>query len=359
MSIQISNRSQLAAMAISGVFLIGSLASVATAQSPGGRQKEPAGQTHPSPSKAKPWFAGTTLANRQKAARLDKEGNELLKRHLFAEAMGKYQEALQYWQHPRIHYHLTIVQIELGDDPLVTYRSAKTALRYDGAALTADERERARGYKKLLRRQLVEIEVACSQPGVQVKLGGKPLMNGPGVKRTLVKPGDYEITARKAGYIALNQTVQLWPEQKKRVDLKLFTLQDVSGTQRRWQRWKPWAVVGAGAAVAAVGGVLHWRAKVNIDKHDDLLKTIPECTQGCAPSHENSPEDILSRGYVQQKFAITGYLIGGTALAAGLTLALLNRPRAYRLDKSDEAFRVSVVPAVTPQAVGVSAGMSF
>ncbi len=310
----------------------------------------------------KPWFVGTTPADRRRAAELDGEGNELLKQHLFAEAMAKYQEALSHWDHPRIQYHLTIVRIELSEDPVATHESAQAALRYDGRGLTADERERARNYLKLLRQQLVELEVTCAQLGVQVKVAGKAFMTGPGSKRTLLKPGQYQITASKRGYIAVNQTVLLLPQEHKRVDLKLFTLADVSGSRRYWNPRMPWLVLGAGAAVAAVGGTLHWRAKVNFDRHDyEALPNASDCAaeNGCHVNDEHSPEYIVDRANLQQGFAIAGYIAAGTTIATGLVLALVNRPRPYRIDRSAESFRVSVLPAVSAEGAGVSAAVSF
>ncbi len=305
----------------------------------------------------RPWFRNTTPENRHRAAQLDHEGNALLKQHLFAEAMIKYQEALRYWQHPRIYYHLTIAQIELGEDPVAVHENVQAALRYDGGGLTSEEQERARAYRKLLHRQLVEIAVVCEQPGVQVKLDGELLMTGPGAKRKLVKPGQYQITASKRGYLSVNQTVLLLPEEHKRVDLKLFTLAEVSGTKRYWNASRPWMIFGAGAAIAVLGGALHWRGSHNITKHDDLF--AQKHPDGSPPGGDRALEGLLERGVVQYRLGIANYIAGGTALATGLVLALINRPRPYRIDRSAESFRVSLLPSISPEASGVSAAFSF
>ena len=328
----------------------------------------PAAQPAASDGSPKPWNADTSLEDRRKAADLDREGNQLLEQLRFRDAMARYQEALEYWNHPRIQYHLAIVRIELDEDPLATYDSVEQALRYDGAGLTDDEQERAREYKKLLRRQLAEVEVACDQDGVAVTVAGKAFMTGPGVKRALVAPGEHQITASKKGHLAVKQTIVLFPREKKRIELKLFTLADVSGTRRYWKQQTPWTVVGTGATAAALGGLLHWRAKRNIDLHDQLLLTRHECMQGCKPGDPGSPASVLDRGKTQQTLAITSYVVGGAALLTGLTLVVLNQPRGYRIDRSEESFRVHVVPSVSPGGssapgalgmIGATATLSF
>ena len=305
-------------------------------------------------SVAKPWEHGVSLEDRQVALRLYREGNGLLKRALFAEALVKYRAALLRWDHPRIHYHIALSLTQLGDDPVVTHESVQRALRYEGAALKPDQLERARDFKLLLRRQLVELEVRSEQPGVEIKVDGKPLVTGPGRAQRLIAPGEHQVTASKRGYLTVNRSLLLLPGQTKRATVQLFTLEDVSQEQRRWATWKPWAAVGAGALAVIASGVLHGLARRDIQGFDDKL--LERCPEGC---RDEALEAELERGQLMQSMALGGYAVGGATLITGLLLAYLNRPRVVRIDRSAETFRVSLAPTFSDQSLGVVAGLGF
>lgn len=309
---------------------------------------------------ARPWSAGVSSSDRVIAGELHKQGNDLLKQQLFADALVKYRAALEHWDHPRIHYHITLALIQLGGDPLAAYHSVSRALRHDGAALKPDQLERARDYRLLLRGQLVEIRVRCDQPGVEVTIDGETALVGPGSASRLRRPGQYQVAATRAGHLAVTRSVLLLPGEDRVITFHLFTFEQLTGTRRLWQPWKPWATAGAGAAVVALGSVLHWRARSDIRRFDRELQTRPECAVvGCNDDDPGSPAALLTRGELQQDIAITGYVVGGAMVASGLVMAYLNRPRSYRIDRSDESFRVTVIPRATPESIGVVAAGSF
>ncbi len=309
---------------------------------------------------AKPWEVSADQSQQTMATELYRQGNQMLRQERYGEALAKYREALAHWDHPRIHYHVALALVQLGDDPVAAYDSVEQALRYDGKALKPDQLERARDYKLLLRRQLVQIEVSSEQADVEVKFDGKVLVLGPGTAKRLVTPGTYQITASKRGYLTVNRSILLLPGQDKQVALALFTLDDLTVSRRYWQPWKPWATAGAGAALVALGGVLHWRAKVNIDSFDDALLQDPDCLDGgCLDDGDSARSALLDRGRLQQDAALASYIIGGTVLSAGLVLTVLNRPRSYRVDKGKESFRISVAPTVSPHGTTLVAKFRF
>ncbi len=312
----------------------------------------------PVSSRVLPWFEGVPIEQQRKAADLHTKGNTYIRdAEEFASAIPYYENALQYWDHPLFHYHLALALNETDGDPEEIYEHAQASLRYGGAALNADERSRVLSFSKSARAKLVEIEIACEQAGVRVEIEKKLLVIGPGVRRKLFNPGKYEVRASKEGYIPVQQTVILLPHEPKRVEIKLFTLEDVARLKRYWEPWKPWTVFGTGVAIATIGGGLYWRAKHNIETHDeDLLR---DCPVGCMVHDANSPESILKRGVVQKKIGDVAIVAGGASMITGIALALINRPRTSQIDRTKESFNISILTKITDNQANISALVSF
>ena len=301
---------------------------------------------------SRPWAVGVSAKDQAKALAIFKSGNQHLSKLRFSDAVEAYRKALKHWEHPVIHYYLTTAFIRLSK-PLEAYEAIGKALQYDSAPLNPEQYEQALNYQALLRNQVAHIEIASRQPGTSVLLDGKPYLTGPGSVRKAILPGHHQIVATRKGHEKVADRVLLLPGKSKRVQLKLFTSAELTKKSRYWPAWKPWALAGGGVALASVGGLWHWRAKVNIDEfdHDEFPKV---CPGGCA-DHDGS----LRRAHWLQGIGLGHYTVGGAALAAGLILGYINRPRKERLDRDDESVRIFVQPTLSPVGPGAAVGGSW
>jgi hypothetical protein len=218
---------------------------------------------------------------------------------------------------------------------------------------------------KLLESQLAWIEVICHEPGADVTLDGKPLFTGPDVYKGLVRPGAHQLVAAKSGYLTESEAVVVSPGERRRVEIALVTLDQASDSSRRWATWKPWAVVGGGAALVIGGGVLHWRAAADYRAFDDEFVqlpcvTMPDPTEpGCPPG--DVPADIeapLNRADWERRLAMASYVAGGAAMATGLALMYFNRPRLAE-GQAGRSANLAISPLVTPHGAGMTAAWRF
>jgi nitrate reductase gamma subunit len=69
--------------------------------------------------------------------------------------------------------------------------------------------------------------------------------------------------------------------------------------------------------------------------------------------------DKKSSAENKQAIAIGAYAFGGVAVAAGVTLFVLNRPTLVRIKPKSAEEGVSVTPVVSPHLTGVAASGHF
>jgi hypothetical protein len=301
----------------------------------------------------RPWADGVSEEDQRTALALFEQGNGLLADSVFVKAADKYREALAHWAHPAIHYNLALALLNL-DQPIEVYENLEKAMEYGPAPLDLDKFERAKSYKQLVMKQLATIEVICDQDGAAVSMDGKPLFTGPGRYKGLVRIGEHSIIATKAGYLPTNETRSLQPGQQVQVELVLFTEEDKTLRVRRWDSWKPWAVVGTGLALGLAGGGMHYMSQKNFNDYDALVRQECPCPPGTPPA-----TDSRDSGRTQQQIAIGAYLVGGTALATGFVLVYLNRVQLVRTDVTEASERVSILPILTSETAGVTAQLRF
>lgn len=323
----------------------------------------PSPQGGEAPQAPRPWAEGVPPAQQQAAMDAFRAGNALLKDSLFAQASAKYREALQHWDHPRIHYNLALSLMSL-DEPIAIYESLQAALRHGPEGLDEDKHKQAESYLKLYASQIARIEVHCEEPEAEVSVDGKRVFTGPGTYRGLVRIGEHRVVASKAGYLTASKSLVLAPSDEARVRLELIALDKMTESRRRWSQWKPWAVVGGGVAVAAAGGLLHWRSIGNYADYDQGVEE--KCAAGCEPGNPEfvALRAIRDRADLQQNAAIGSYALGGTALMTGVVLVYLNRLRVFRLDipgeeGSAEPAALSLVPLISPDGAGATAAFRF
>lgn len=314
----------------------------------------PAWAQQQKPGEERPWAQGVPPDKQKAALELFRTGNTLLKESVFVQAAEKYRQALALWDHPAIHYNLALALLNL-DQPTEVYEHLVAAMRYGVAPLDIEKMEHARAYKNLIERQLASLEVTCDEPGATVSMDGQKLLSAPGKFEGRVRPGAHTFAVSKEGHPPTTVSRTLHADEKTSLALKLFTDEDLTRYRRRWSAWKPWAVLGAGVAVAVTGGALHMQARKS---YDDFDSHIAECG-GCVPTPDVT--QMRTRGDSMQQLAFGAYAVGSAAVVTGAVLAIINRPQPYRIspDEAQSPQGVSIAPLLGGSKGGVQATFRF
>jgi hypothetical protein len=308
----------------------------------------------------KPWAAGVAPEAQKQALALFNEGNRFFQESQYSQALEKYRQAIPFWDHPAIRFNMAVCFINL-DQPLDANDNVERALRYGEAPFeTHDLYAQAVNYRKLLEGRLTTLTIASPQPGARISLDGKELLTGPGETKIVLLPGPHQITANKEGFLAITKPLVLFPGRVQGEEIRLLSLEEATHYERRWAVWKPWAVVGAGAAVGLIGLWLELTAKSDFDSYDNELATT--CPEGCQSSAiPASLQDVKSRAQTENVLAVSAFVAGGAAVATGIVLAIMNRERPVirREDPLPATPAVSVVPIVGPHTAAFSMGIRF
>jgi hypothetical protein len=238
---------------------------VASAQPLGG-EPQPAPQTPTPAEKAntdetlqsgtgdRPWAAGVSPAEQKLALGRFREGNSQLNDGLFARASETYKDALKHWKHPAIHYNLALALMNV-DQPIEAYENLEKAIVHGEAPLEKDKFEHAKEYMLLLTKQIASIEVSCDKVGAKVSVDGKEVFVAPGTYKSRVRIGKHTFVAEKQGYTTRINAPFIGPSENFRIELKLYTAEELTRYNRRWQStWLPYAVLGGGVALGVLGG---------------------------------------------------------------------------------------------------------
>lgn len=306
----------------------------------------------------KPWSQGVSAENRYAARELFLEGNRRFRIPLFTKAAEKYAAALTKWKHPAFYFNLAIAQLNLGQE-VDARENLENALKYGEEPLGADQFQEAQKQLREVERQLGRIRVTCSTEGAEVILDGVRLFTSPGSYEGWAKAKSHEIMAQKAGYLSESRQVTVSSGQLQQVHLKLITLSEAADASRRWSVWKPWAVVAAGGAIAAAGGMLHRRSSTNFNTFDARFLQLecgtdkgefPGCTKAEVPPELTTK---LRRARQQQVLAAGSYVAGGVLVATGIALLYLNQPRLDERSNRYSARSISAAPIISSDMVGV------
>ncbi|MEM9493807.1 MAG: PEGA domain-containing protein [Myxococcota bacterium] len=293
------------------------------------------------------------------AEELIDEGFALHSNYKFEQAARKYQEALEHWDHPEIHFALGKIFRDLVK-PLESHASFVRAVEHGPGSLRPRDYQLAAASIERLRAQLAEIAVRSDQAGAEVRLNGQPWFAGPGHERRLIMPGQYLVEVSKTGYVTDVVTVTVFAGKRAELTPTLVSLADSNATVRRWRPWKLWTVVGTSAATAVLGGVLRQRAVSDTERYDDQITEACPPPDGCAPAVDGTlPYDDLKRGATwSNRIGLSMVVAGGLGMVTGLALVYFNRPRRLPADQLIRK-RISALPLIAPDAVGVTAGFAF
>lgn len=302
----------------------------------------------PAAPPTRPWAKGVSAADQAIALRTFLEGNKAFGARRYAEAAAAYRKALARWQHPSIHGNLAVALIHL-EQPVAAFAQLELALRFGQAPFQPNIYQQLLTHQKLLSAQVAYVHIECRVAAAEVVLDGASLFACPKVLRRIVRAGEHSIVARKRGYLTFTQQFVATSGRITNVEVLLVPLSDAGGFERRWGRWKPWAVVGAGAAVVAVGGLFQLAASSNVSTYEREIAAL--CPNGCRrdelPSTVNA---LVGRARWQNRVAITGFIAGGLALASGVALVYANQPHRVHLNESGT--RISAAPLLSEKSIG-------
>jgi tetratricopeptide (TPR) repeat protein len=298
----------------------------------------------PSPDRSAdaPWAIGVAADDKSQAVALFEEGNRFFERSQYAQALQRYRSAIEHWDHPAIRGNIAVSLINL-DQAVEAYENIELALKYGDAPFDQSIYNQLVTNRKLLLGQLGQLEVECEQSDAEVTLDGQFLFRGPGTASRILLAGSHQIVASKPGYLTVSEAMVLLPGKPTTVNIELVPLTDTRVFKRRWARWKPWAVIGGGTALALIGVPLQIAAANNIEQYEREVGMM--CRQGCSEDElSESVQDLESRAKIQNGVAISAFALGGAALVTGVILVAMNQPRLVAGESPQQNMRVSISP---------------
>lgn len=314
----------------------------------------------------KPKIPEVSPERREAATTAFREGNSYLNDGIFPKAVERYAEALKSWDHPAIHYNMALALMYL-DRPIEQYESLQKAIKYGEGPLEKDKFDHAREYMVLVEKQLATVEVSCQKEGAKVTIDGKEVFTvekgKPNTYKGRVRIGKHTFVAEKPGYATPVDAPFIGPGEVFRIELKLYTAEELTRYKRRWNRtWAPWAVIGGGAVAGLVGGLMQWSAGGSYKEFDDKVArcTVDAMNGTCDAS---GFESLKQSGDTKRTLGIVGYSLAGAAIVTGGLLVYLNRRTSYQITTDEyrmEELRkqkqqqkaISIAPIVGPDGGG-------
>lgn len=301
----------------------------------------------------RPWAAGVPKDKQRAALKKFQEGNVQLNSGFFADASKLYREALKDWEHPAIHYNLALALLNL-DQPIEVYDSLEKAIKFGPAPLEKDKFDHAKEYMLLVEKQIATVEVSCAKAGAKVSVDGKEVFTVKagevGRYKGRVRVGRHTFVAEKPGYNAQVDAPYVEPGQNFRIELTLYTADELTRHKRRWNAtWMPYAVVGGGVALGILGGAMQLSASSSYDEYDSEVARCNEASgrMGCTDA---AVLEIKDSGDTKRTLGYVGYGLAGAAIATGAVMLYLNREQSYQItaDEYKAQLRKTGVVGVTP-----------
>lgn len=277
---------------------------------------------------AEPWADGVAAGQQARANALFAEGNALFTQLAHAAALDKYRAAVALWDHPMVRFNMAVTLIRL-DRPLEAADELERALRYGAAPFDPDLYQQARDYQALIKRQLGYLEVTADQPGTQIVLDGKPWFEGPGTRTVRVTTGEHTVVAARTGYLTVSRSIVVAGGTTVHEQVALVPLEAAVILRYRHPRWLPWAVAGAGAAIALGGVGFTLAGRAQMDRFAERFVGV--CPGGCEADLGMYPELAAERDGAHLKGDIGAALMitGGVVGIGGVVWAILNRPTRH------------------------------
>ncbi len=304
----------------------------------------------------KPWEKGVSKADQDTARKLTSEGVKAAGDSRWPEAAGKFKQALKHWDHPRIHYNL-IEPLVMLDKPLEADRHLAKALAHGREGLGPDKYREALVQQKQLAGRIATLTLESTHAGAEVSLDGRPLFTAPNKRTLKLDPGPHVVVAKLKGFFPTTRSLVLIGGKHTTETLKLVKL--TAGKtiyKRRFRNWVPWAFVGSGAVVGVVGLGLRTLAKSSFDQYDALIQGM--CNPSCPLTETEQHEHLKDRGDLYNATAIISFGVAGGLLVTGLTMAILNSPRAVGVERPTPS-GPKITPTVSRTGPGVRVAWDF
>lgn len=298
-----------------------------------------------------PWSKGVSESAQKRALLLFQDGNAFLEQEKYTEAVAKYEQALDAWDNPNIHFNMAICLINMRQ-PLVAWDHLQEALRFGDAPLGKRLYAEAMRYAALLESSLAELTVKSTQPGIKVMVDGEQVLDGPGKHSMKLLAGKHQMVASRPGYTTSSRALDL-PAGKPAVEEVALELEKVKvqrdNYERRWSWWVPWSLEGGAAALALVATGVYASARTDMAHYDAGLQ------MRCPPSGCTTIPADLQAQYTHAR-TVSGVAIGmwvgaGAIAITGGVMAVMNRPIKVE--------RHEVTPALAVSRDYVGAALSF
>jgi hypothetical protein len=272
-----------------------------------------------------PWAQGVSKATQDKANALFAEANQLFAQRAHAPALEKYEQAIALWDHPLIRFNMAVTLIHL-DRILEAADQLELALRYGEKPFDAEHYQQALDYQTLIAGRVGYIEASCTQPGAHVSLDGKPWFQCPGTQKQRVLSGEHVVGGDQPGFVASSQHLFATGGAVTTARVALVSLDSAVVLHYPVQRWVPWSVGAAGAAVALAGLAVWLDGKDMLDNFNSNFATT--CASGCPSNLAGQPylESERSGAKLRGEIGVSMIAAGGAAAAAGVTWAIINKP---------------------------------
>ncbi len=320
----------------------------------------------------RPWAQGVPPEKQRIALKKFQEGNQQLNDGLFPAAVKLYREALKDWEHPAIYYNLALALLNL-DQPIEVYESLQKAIKYGSAPLEKDKFDHAKEYLLLVEKQIATVDISCSKPGAKISVDGKEVFTvgedgkaGHYVGR--VKIGKHTFVAEKPGYNAQVDAPFIGPGETYRLELTLYTAEELTRYKRRWEaKWMPYAVIGGGVALGVAGALLEVSANSSYSDYDAAVAKCNSDSMNAGCANDGSVADMRKSGDTKKTMGYIGYGVAGAAVVTGVVLLYLNRSTSYQITADDyrkelrekEQPQASVTPIITSEYAGAALIGSF
>jgi hypothetical protein len=316
----------------------------------------------------RPWAVGVTADSQKKALALFREANQAHNDGLFVKAVEGYREALKHWKHPAIYYNMALSLTNL-DQPIDVEAALQESIKFGPDPLEKGKFDHAKQSLILIERQLATIEISCKKDGAKVSVDNKEVFTveagKPNVYKARVKIGKHTFVAEKKGYATGLEAPFIGPGETFRIELKVYTAEELTRYKRRWPnaKWMPYVVMGGGALAAGAGYLLARSAQ---SSYDDFDARVRACNDAIGPNGGCEQMDanlsLRDDGDSKKTMAYIGYGVAGAAIATGALLLFLNRSTAYQissddyrleqLEKERASQKVTVSPLITDDGAG-------
>ena len=293
-------------------------------------------------------YRGVSVEQRERARKLHRAGNKHLAEAEFEAALAIYRSAIAEWDHPGLRFNMTIALVRM-NHPVEAYENLLAALRCGPDPLGPESYAQALKYKTDLEKSVAELEVVCDEPDARVSLDGRLLFIGPGKLQLWVRTGEHLVVGQRPDRRTISESIVVEPRRLNHAVMARWPIETRRVLVSRWATWKPWLVTAAGAATVLAGVPLELSARSNLSAYEQAIAACG--AKQC--DYTESMKSLHERSMLQNRLAVGAFATGGVLLVTGLTLVILNRPRARTVP------RLTVAPLVSEERALVTGTLRF